>query len=329
MRTTLLRNKILIRELDKGVPGPWRRWRPKPRFVRPPTIEGLRGWLTKYRGQTMFRSEELTLNAKLANVYDHGKSHQFLVHLARPQPQPLPDVVAYKSEDESGPFTVIMERAVRSDGKDVSKWEEFRPGQGFDGEHTLEGLRNWMQRNKEFGWEQCRMRSGYDFDPHVVHYGTDKAPMQFWVPSDKPVILFRSILSGKDSSGNCRYEQWREFIPAEAAGALPSHSVEGLREWMRRNAKNYNWHVASLSHVSGHVWVHGTSHQFWIPGANDAPRPRLTGLRVYVCVNAIGCPNLTEGQKYQAVEGGDELLSLKDDDGEEREFLLERFKVEG
>lgn len=287
------KNKILIREVDgQGHCYPWHQWRPKPRFVREHSLEGLKGWMTKYRKETGWNVEDLTQNLGDPNIYNIG-FHQFQI----------PVKVASTSS------VIRFRRAVSGTG--FGEWRDFVPTEvaGSLVKHSLGGLKEWMDRNRKRNWDPDKLCRATD-DEHVFAHG-DK--YQFWIPEPpKEVIMWREVSGGV-------VDPWEEFKPVH--GEIKEHSLRGLKEWMLTPFSTLNPKMLVQDVSDSHLFRYGNRKQFCIPDLTDGPRPQ--NLRVCVC--AVGCPSLTEGKPYTVAETGDNMLKVTDDEGMSREFLPERF----
>jgi hypothetical protein len=80
-----------------------------------------------------------------------------------------------------------------------------------------------------------------------------------------------------------------------------------------------------------HVYEYGQRQQFWIPLPEDlATTPVvdfvLTNLHV-VCVNVLGLDDeLTEGREYEMKALDESFVTIVNDKGERKQYLMERFK---
>jgi len=290
--STTPKNKILIREVNGQVHcGPWRQWRPKPRFVREHTLEGLKGWMTKYRKEIGWNVEDLTQNLGDPNIYNIG-FHQFSIPV---KVAPTSNVIKFR-------------RAVS--GMGIGAWRDFVPTEAAGSlvKHSLGGLKEWMDRNRKRNWDPDKLCRATD-DEHVFGHGHN---YQFWIPvPPKEIIMWRNVSFGVIG-------EWTKFVPV--AGTIEEHSVRGLKEWMDRGGVMKS--KLLVQEVSDrHVFRYGNHTHFCVPDLTDGPRPQ--NLRVCVC--ALGCPSLTEGKPYTVAETGDNMLKVTDDEGTSREFLPERF----
>ena len=116
-------------------------------------------------------------------------------------------------------------------------------------------------------------------------------------------------------------------------------SVDGLKQWMHVQNLSINneperWDTDELRvGIAGernpHVWDYGQRVQFWIPLARDMVEEReiqTVGTKV-VCVNVIGLDELTEGREYNVESTDNELVTITNDNGQSKQYLMDRFKT--
>jgi len=136
----------------------------------------------------------------------------------------------------------------------------------------------------------------------------------------------------------CNVILWRKVVndavvgPWQELGQVDRHTVEGLKDWMGRDARETGatWDLLMLSGplrpFDHHLWNYGDRMQFWIPSASDLV---ASGEKRVECVDATGLEGFREGGEYEMVGFDKGLFVVIDDMGTERRCFEERFREVG
>jgi len=193
-------------------------------------------------------------------------------------------------------------------------WEPFIPSVVYTERHTFEGLKRWMEKNEQTGWQPGLLQPSSSHEQIFV-YGAS----QFWIPFNIPnpeVVCHRACY---ENGHKTSWLPWRQGV------GLVLRSMEELQRWMDTNA---HWNKQNLKQKSGYdqrvfIYGKGDNHdEFWVP-ANKTDTPDCLPPEV-TCVNPLGC-YLTKDKSYQVQGQEEDLLLVIDDSGERRAFLPERF----
>jgi len=155
---------------------------------------------------------------------------------------------------------------------------------------------------------------GFPSTVNIAKYGAEKEKriVEEKIVTDSSRVKYSNRILGRVVRNDVNVGPWEPFF-SETQGI---QTKEGLEDWLKKNGQKDD----ELNQVGfdRHVYEYGSGYQLWIPDEKDVT-PTM------VCVESIGVA-LTEGKAYE-VTGihGDTVVAI-DDDGEEVEFMRERFK---
>jgi len=206
--------------------------------------------------------------------------------------------------------TIIL---VRGKGK----WQPFHPN-GWENTTSIQGLRAWMQERKLFGWTPETLRQEMK-NKHVWHYGESR----YWIPLVKET--WAAIMRRCETVAGI-WTQWGVLPFVDPKGNVlphPPRTLSGLKQWMADHPI-YGWNPEKLVQDKDdeHIFDYDRD-QLWVPKI-DTTVSHLQGS--VTCVNPLGCETLTLGKMYVPRKQEDGLVTVVDDENNEKEFLVERFR---
>ena len=202
--------------------------------------------------------------------------------------------------------------------------DELNPRSYFD-------LREFMEQHKSSGWNPDTLVPTAS-DSHVYSYGSETV---FWVPCWSEWVLRRTWLGVSQ-----KWDEWGIFRKVDDP-ASRMRTVKEFKDFIERCPElGWKWSLMMQDPGDSHLWQHTDGNhlnQLWFPELLDAPpfesvkygKSILETMVLVTCVKALGCPALTEGKASELKGKRDEMFQVVDDEGQERDFLPERFKGVG
>jgi len=273
----------------------------------PSAVNELREWMGKHP-ELGWKPGDLKQSAGNPRVWDHDLDRFWIPYAER---FVLKDGKVVSSE-------VVLVRHKDDDGYILTSWKPVELA-----DHSLYGLKRWMEEGEK--WAPGKLKPTEE--PNVYRHDTT----EFWIPGAQgfTYIMRRRIRDGKPI-----LDDWGSFGFADSDKPFPK-TLEELKAWMVKNPSK-GWRVADLvqDNDNKRVWTHGDN-QLYIPDSHEFSFAALAEGDVSIrfindvtCVNALGAA-LTVGGKYVVDGEEDGLVRVKDDNGEVKPFLPERFEGPG